>query len=117
MRRGLLLISWLLIVLILSIIPVPETDIEPKGLDKIVHFAIYGITALLLWKFLYNRIGNRGIIGLISVVIASLYGLIIEIIQSFLPYRSFSVSDIISNFLGAVAFVVLWRINPFQTLR
>lgn len=116
MRRGLLLISWLLIVLILSIIPVPETDIGSKGLDKVVHFTIYGITALLFYKLLYNM-GGPGIIGLISVVIASLYGLIIEIIQSLIPYRSFSVSDILSNFLGAAAFIVLWRINPFQILR
>ncbi|MFN3479588.1 MAG: VanZ family protein [Thermodesulfovibrionales bacterium] len=102
--------------LILSTIPVPKTDVGPKGLDKIVHFTIYGITALLFWKFLYNK-GGQGIIALISVLTATLYGLIIELIQSLLPYRSFSVSDILSNFLGAVTFVVLWRINPFQTLR
>lgn len=102
MRRGLLLLLWLLIVLILSIIPVPETDVGPKDLDKVVHFVIYGITAMIFWRFFYNKTQSHRKIGLISIVAASIYGLLIEIIQSFLPYRSFSVSDIISNFLGAI---------------
>lgn len=116
MRRGLLLLLWLLIVLILSIIPVPETDVGPKDLDKVVHFVIYGITALLFWRFLHNMEGC-GMIGLISVAFASLYGILIEIIQSLLPYRSFSVGDIVSNTLGAIAFVILSSINPFKTVR
>lgn len=107
MRRGLLLPSWLLIVLILSVMPVPETDVGPKGLDKFVHFALYGITALLFWRFFYNKTWSRRKIGLISIVSASLYGLLMEIIQSFLPYRTFSVSDIISNFLGAIFSVTI----------
>lgn len=43
----------------------------------------------------------------LSVIFSSVYGLLIEVIQSFLPYRSFSLSDMVSNFLGAIVFVTL----------
>lgn len=114
MRKGLLLLLWLLIVLILSVIPIAETDVGPKGIDKFIHFMIYGITASLFWEFLYDKIGGHRIIGIISVVAASLYGLLIEMIQSLLPYRSFSISDIIANFLGAVISVTILNIRPLR---
>ncbi len=108
MKRFLLL-SWLFFVLMVSLIPVPETDLETTGVDKIVHFLIYGITAILFLRFFYEMATAHGFIGPLSILSAFLYGLLIEVIQNFLPYRSFSVMDIIANLAGATVFVFLYQ--------
>ncbi|MFN3395367.1 MAG: VanZ family protein [Thermodesulfovibrionales bacterium] len=113
MSRGLLLILWLFAVLIFSIIPSPETDVGPENLDKLIHFIIYGITAILFLRFFSERYQRDKLTGPASIVAASFYGLMMEIFQSFLPYRSFSLSDMLSNLLGAAVFVTLWNIILF----
>ncbi len=108
MSKGLVLISWLFLVLAVSLMPVPETGIEERNLDKTVHFVIYGITAMLFLRVLYKDSRKLCIDGLISIGSASLYGFLIEIAQSLIPYRSFSIGDILFNFLGALFFVIVF---------
>lgn len=109
MSRGLLLILWLLVVLIFSIMPAPETNVGPENLDKLIHFITYGITAILFFRFLSERWHRDKLISPVSIIASSFYGLLMEITQFFLPYRSFSLSDMLSNLLGAVFFVALWN--------
>lgn len=110
MSKGLVLISWLFLVLIISIIPVPDTGVAQRNLDKLVHFVIYGVTALFFLKFLYKGFRSLYIDGSISIGLASLYGFLMETIQSFFPYRSFSIGDILFNFFGALFFGIVCSI-------
>ncbi|MEW6109928.1 MAG: VanZ family protein [Nitrospirota bacterium] len=105
-----LLIIWLILTLVLSLLPVsgPQTDMP---LDKVVHFVFYGIGAILFYRYFAIRISNIRAVYL-SVIIASAYGVFMEILQHFMPYRSFSFGDMAANASGALIFCIFytkWR--------
>ena len=83
-------------ILYLSIIPeIPGEDIlRFPHADKTAHFLAYAALAVLI-----NRAANN---KHAAFLIAGTYGLIIEIIQFYLPHRAFEWPDIIVNYLGAV---------------
>jgi VanZ family protein len=63
--------------------------------DKILHFFAFAVLAFLVdYAFPRSRFGFSKIILLI------IYGLGIEYVQSFLPYRSASAGDLLSDILG-----------------
>lgn len=64
--------------------------------DKIVHFGIFGILGLIIT--LQKKSAEYK-----TLIICALYGIIIEIIQYFLPWRSFEIMDMIFDTLGAGA--------------
>jgi VanZ family protein len=92
-------IAWGVIILLLTLAPgktLPNVPIF--GIDKIVHFIIFG---LLLFLSLYsnkNRYNRK--IALSSLIICIGYGIIIEFIQEYIPGRSFSIYDILANSIG-----------------
>ena len=75
-----------------------QNGIEPPPLengDKILHFLAFGTLALLVdYAFPRSRFGFTKIILLV------LYGLAIEVVQSYLPYRSASAADLLSDIIG-----------------
>ena len=94
------LILWLGFVLIVSVIPVsgPKTDLPA---DKIAHFVFYGMTSIILFRhFVKKATPVRAFYS--SVAIARVYGAAIEVVQYFLPYRSFELGDMAANALGAL---------------
>lgn len=111
---GLTLI-WLLIILLLSLIPVQGL---PAGypIDKIVHFVIYGITSIILFKILRKRMSLVKT-TVFSIGVASFYGLAIELIQHMLPWRKFSLLDEASNFIGALVFSIIYAIRDYNRKR
>jgi VanZ family protein len=77
--------------------------------DKILHFLAFGALALLLdYSFSRNRFGAVKIISLI------LYGLALEVVQSFLPYRSASAADLFADILGISTYACV--IPPLKRL-
>ena len=96
-----ILILWYIFVLIGSVIPVsgPNTDL-PENADKVVHFVMYGISAILLFRMFVKKTTILRAFYL-SVAIAALYGATLEMVQYFLPYRSFSFGDMVANTAGA----------------
>ena len=105
-----ILILWFGFILIVSVMPVsgPKTDLPA---DKIVHFVFYGMTSILLFRhFIKKAPLNRAFYT--SVALASIYGAAMEVVQYFIPYRSFSLGDMAANTLGAFAGCALymkWR--------
>jgi VanZ family protein len=105
-------VLWLFIVLLLSVIPV-------KGLeggyptDKVAHFIMYGITAIV---FLRNLRPKASIIksGILSIILASLVGFAMEVIQSAIPWREFSLADESANVSGAVFFTIFYVLKNFR---
>ena len=83
--------------LILSVIPVPETPAHVPYLDKAVHLGEYWVFAMLLalaLRQLPHRLRQ-------AWLIATAYGAMIELIQAFIPWRSAELADAIANTLGA----------------
>lgn len=71
--------------------PIPSSSI-----DKVNHFLAFFVMAILLDRA-HQRLGVKGM-----VIILGALGMIIEIIQYFLPYRDFSLLDWLAD-MGGVA--------------
>jgi len=108
------------VVAVLSLVPARTFQELPEpfpGLDKICHFALYGVFAwLILWALRPAAApGWRAAVAAILFCVA--YGTLMECLQRVLPGgRSFSFGDIAANLLGAVLFAAaraaVGRTNP-----
>ena len=79
--------------------------------DKHEHFFFYGVLAVLALRAFANaqwrRVGAATALG--AIVFSSLYGVVNELHQRFVPGRSYEVADMIANATGAsVAVVLVW---------
>lgn len=112
-------LAWALLMLLLTLTPgesMPETTLWDNLLsfDKIAHFFIFSVLVFLMiigfskqYRFHFLR-ANAQRVSLISGIS---YGIVIEIIQQFIPGRSFELADIIANTLGcAIGFSLFYLI-------
>jgi VanZ family protein len=86
---------------------------EPPGplTDKHEHFFFYGVLALLALRAFTNANWRRitAATALGALVFSSLYGVVNEFHQRFVPGRSYDVVDMIANTIGsAVAVALVW---------
>lgn len=107
-------ITWSLIVLILTLIPgkaIP--DVRVFQIDKLVHFFIFGMLMVLSSYGLKKLSVIRGRPAH-PIFIAALYslsfGLMIEVLQQFVPGRNFSMADVLANGIGVAIgyFIFSW---------
>ncbi len=105
--RKLAFIIWTVIILIVSVVPVPEVK-APDNFDKLVHFGLYFLTSVMFYFLVSQK-------PLISVVFSTSYGFFIEIVQFFVPWRSFSLWDVFFNFMGALASLLLHMFTKYLT--
>jgi len=105
------LILYCLIIYIQSANPSPDQIPSIPFVDKVFHFAAYGIMGILFYRAYQTlRIkDNLPTLMLLSVVSASLYGISDEIHQSFVPFRDAEVGDVIADIIGAFSGVYLYR--------
>jgi len=77
----------------------------PGGSDKLVHVVVYFLTAgLYLRAFRDGRLGTP----FLSLLIVFGYSGLLEWIQYYLPYRSFSIGDMAANLCGVLLGIVLY---------
>lgn len=102
-REKKILITYSLFILVVSILPVGKHKVLPYfPLDKAVHFFLYMLlSAVGVYAFKENRFCIFK-----AFVYALVFGLLIESIQGFIPYRSFEAEDVLINVLGAGAGIV-----------
>ena len=83
---------------------VREYDMGEHSYDKANHFFAFFILAFLI-DFAYPRMAFAG------AKINALFGfaVFIELVQYFLPYRSFSLIDIAADIVGVLFYLVLKR--------
>lgn len=74
--------------------------------DAFLHFLTFGLLTLLIVRGFYSQ-GRKSIPLLKIGLISSGYGLLIEIYQGILPWRSFGVDDLIWNIVGVLFFLGL----------
>ncbi|MCM8823967.1 MAG: VanZ family protein [Candidatus Omnitrophica bacterium] len=101
-----LLVIYSIFVLFISLIPVEEPRIL-VGIpwDKIGHFFIYFIFAIITYKTFFKSLHPY----LYVFVYNFSFGLIVEIIQYFLPYRTFEFKDLFFNSLGILVGLMFLR--------
>ena len=96
-----------LTVLYLAIVP-DNIDLPSQYSDKIKHVMAFFVLSLLLNRAsstIQHRLRNMGAL--------LLFGLFIEIIQSFFPGRESSLGDLIADFIGIVLFQLLYSFFKF----
>lgn len=87
------------IIVALSLVPSP-VPMSTGHLDKAAHFIMYGAAA---WTYLR---ATRYMMT--AVVLCALLGIILETVQHFLGWRSFSFGDIVANCAGIAAAAFIW---------
>lgn len=105
---------WLFVLLVISLYP-EKRGFAGYGADKALHFMLYAITCALFFVIIRERVkGQFWKAIVLSVVLASAYGLIMELVQGATKLRDFSLMDALANSLGAVAtaaFLIIKRIR------
>jgi VanZ family protein len=127
---NLLLFLLVLVISVIDISNIPKDDeslINDKFLHMLAYFFLSLTTQIAQWKFKiikesYNYGLKVKILNNYSIVliITFLYGILLEVIQNFLPNRNFDVNDIIANFLGIVIGLITYYLfvstkNNFYT--
>jgi glycopeptide antibiotics resistance protein len=81
-------------------------------MDKIVHVALFGGTVFFLCLGVYfqKRMISRFTLTIIAIA-AAFYGLAIEYIQKYIAiHRSFDMSDVAADTVGAVAGIIAFNL-------
>ncbi len=95
---------YVAVVVVLSLVPL-AAELPGQGADKLVHFAAYGIMALLGMPLV--SVGRSRLVMLLAIVAV---GAVLEGLQLMLPYRDPSALDLVANCLGAIAGAGLWLV-------
>jgi len=106
-----LTLACCLLIFILSAPPSPENIANIPHIDKVVHFGVYGILAVLFFRTFESPLVRMGlktamVLGILS---SALYGVSDEIHQHFVPYRHADLCDVAADFLGSVFGVCTYR--------
>lgn len=91
--------SYTLFILISSLIQIdiPEELLFPFY-DKLLHILNYMVLAFIIVNTVTLK--TKGQDRIFALAYAFILGLIVEIIQFFLPYRTFDAMDMLCNFIG-----------------
>jgi VanZ family protein len=107
-RRS-ILAAYVAAVLFLMLAPLetPRAVARVPDADKIVHAALFGVMAGLIWWNLGGPARGRAVR---AVVLATVFASLIEVIQCFIPYRSADALDALAGLLGATvgALAAVW---------
>jgi VanZ family protein len=98
-------ITWTVFITYLSLATINSSlgsTLQIPHKDKIVHFIFY-FGFVLLWTISFNAIPYKTKIGLFILLIAIVYGIVMEIFQGLLTIdRTPDGNDVIANSSGAV---------------
>ncbi len=107
---------WASIILVLCGMPPQDVDkikfIDIPYLDKIVHFGLYFVLALLIMAILTlnSKLKHSSWSYVITIFSCLFYGWLIELMQrSFFPGRSYEMLDVVADTAGAVVGVLLYK--------
>ena len=91
---------------IITILSIHEVNLESSTnfLDKALHFFCFTYLTLITWL---SRFLSK---DLHVYVIVLAYGILIEIVQRVLPYRSFEYLDIFADSVGIIAGLIIIKI-------
>ena len=86
-------------IVVISILSIQHLEVEPSVNlnDKLLHFSCFLYLTIISWlsRIIYKEL------WLYVIVLG--YGILIEIVQIYIPYRSFEFLDIFADFTGILA--------------
>ena len=108
-------VIWIVAITALSIIPYSKNGIVSLKLTEsgmVLHFVGYFVaSSLFYWAFRKDTLFSI----LFSCFSIFLFSVFLEIVQLYLPYRTFNPKDIVANALGIFFFVVIWLIYSVRS--
>ena len=108
--KSTIFISWIVAITALSVMPYPKNGTASfKLIDSgmIMHFVAYFVaTVLFYWASKKNTVSSI----LFSCFSIFLFSVALEVVQLYLPYRTFNPVDIAANGSGIFFFVIIWMV-------
>jgi VanZ family protein len=100
-------VLWAIAILGLHVIPsrhIPEPPDWSISEDKLVHFFLFAGLSFLMLRYKHLKLGKwDGGMILTAIILASLYGLAMEMVQLAIPGRKFDLVDLVADILGVLA--------------
>ncbi|KAA9027804.1 VanZ family protein [Niallia endozanthoxylica] len=84
-----------------AVVELPDSEWD-ANIKESLHLIEFGILYVLLVLALLTFKGLTAKRNIILIIIASLYGIIDEIHQSFVPYRSATIIDVVKDITGVL---------------
>lgn len=104
--------------LVLTLLPFDGTQVSPKfnipNFDKIVHTGLFTAHAYLMVMYLISRDSRSDHLLRIAgtaIILSFSFGLLIEIIQTFIPERNFEILDLMADFFGILTGILIFYIK------
>ena len=107
-QKYLKLLFWVLLtsVLVLSCIPGASPGVlNMVNFDKVVHFFTFLLLSII---FLFAYSFSKPFFAVAFLM--SMFGLLIEVVQLYVPNRLFSVYDLIADVLGVLAALLIYKL-------
>ena len=106
-------ILWGIFILIATLTPGKSLPMSSLfRFDKLIHLFIFGMFAWLVLRGFYQRTRSeaplKGILYLSVAFFTVLFGILIELIQNFIPDRGSDINDAIANTTGVMLAQVLF---------
>lgn len=114
--RGLLVLVTIGVLLYYSIVPAPGTGSISSGPFGILSYSMWlhiigymGLAIVLAYATAHIALPRWQVLGAVFVVVMAC-GMAVEVVQYFLPGRTFSVMDMLVNAVGAAIGLFIWAI-------
>jgi len=111
-------IIWMLIILLLhSVTGENHTNVDLPHFDKFIHFGMFAFLSYLMVigfskQDRYSHLRFNA--PLFTLIIATVYAVLVESIQLFIPIRTFDlldlVADLVGNVFGYYLFVFVYKV-------
>lgn len=102
-----LYISWVIFIALLTLLPgsvIPDISWDFISIDKTVHIIMF--TVLVFLGLVGSAYGKIKLFGrwpiLVSITSALAYGYMLELIQSYIPQRSYDFADLTADCVGTI---------------
>ena len=100
-----LTLTWFLVILYLLLYYQPDGSTYSKfrHLDKLIHFILFFVQSFTLSQAIYLFRGYFSFkIYFFIIIILLSFGIITEVQQLYIPFRTFDYYDLITNIIGVV---------------
>ncbi len=103
---------WMSVILLFSVLPFPDgLALVVSPFDKLIHFAEYAILALLIMGALYrSETATFEKNALFTLILAGGYGIVMELLQHFVPGRAMELYDMVADIVGVATGIILGKL-------
>ncbi len=99
--------GWIIFIALLTLLPgglIPSISWNFVSIDKTVHVILFG--GMVFIGLTGSYYGNFNLFGkwpiLLGIMAALLYGYMLELIQSYVPQRSYDLADLAADCVGTI---------------